>query len=250
MTGHLPFMGDNLGELFAAILETDPAPLRTRAPDVPAGLDEIVLRCLQRRPEQRIQTATELAEALAPFASAQPVLGGTAMLPSGAVAPAGFALSGPLSQQGTVTPGGSGMARPPLPSTGASTGSGPRIVGGTVALGAVTPQGMQQTGSGWQSTGTGTGAAGLPKSKTPLVIGIAVAGVLLLLGVVGAVLVLKSVSKDHPSGDPGVTASAPPPPSATSPEPVTPPPSATPRLPRSLPRVRARRRRRRQPRAS
>ncbi|MBX3262991.1 MAG: serine/threonine protein kinase, partial [Labilithrix sp.] len=67
MTGSLPFMGDNLGELFAAILERDPASLRTHVPDVPPALDEIVLRCLQRRPEHRFQTATELADALAPF---------------------------------------------------------------------------------------------------------------------------------------------------------------------------------------
>ena len=235
ITGHLPFMGDSLGELFAAILETDPAPLRTRVPEVPPGLDDIVLRCLQRRPEHRIQTVTELAEALAPYASAsasasaQPMLAGTAMLPSGGVMPAGFS-SGSLPQQGAVTPGGSGMPRPPLPSTGASTGSGPRIVGGTVALGTATPQGMQQTASGWQSTGTGAGVAGLPKSKTPLVIGLVVAGALLLLGVVGVLLVVKSMSKEHPSGDPTVAASSLPPPSATPSETITPPPSAPPEV--------------------
>lgn len=227
ITGGLPFMGDSLGELFAAILETDPAPLRTRVPEVPPGLDDVVLRCLRRRPEDRIQTATELAEALAPYVSASvpPVLAGTAVLPASGAMPANSS-SRLLVQAGAVTPGGPGMPRPPLPSTGASTGSGPRIVGGTVALGASTPQGLQQTASGWQSTGTGTStsAAALPKSKAPLVIGLVLAGALLLLGVVGVLFVVKSASKETPTA----AASSLPPPSAAPSEVVTPPPSATP----------------------
>ncbi|MBX3198052.1 MAG: protein kinase [Labilithrix sp.] len=215
MTGNLPFMGDNLGELFAAILETDPASLRTHAPEVPPGLDEIVLRCLQRRPEHRFQTAAELADALAPFVTAQPVaggaLGGTAMF-----AP------GPSSRVGggypaAMVPTGPQQARPALPSTGASTGSGPRVIGGTVALGATTPQPGMQTGSGgWQSTG----AAGVPKSSAPIVLGAVVAAVLLLLGAVGAALVWKVKSATEPvAAEPGAepsAGSAPPPSSAST----------------------------------
>ena len=247
MTGRLPFMGDSLGELFANILETDPTPLRNFNPDVAPALEQIVLSCLQRRPEQRFQTAAELAQALAPFASPQPgyvassPLGGTALLGHGVSASLSHphattpGQSGSSPAIGAITPGTpSGMVRPPLPSTGASTGSGPRVIGGTVALGAVTPQGLQQTGSGWQSTGTGTGS--IPKSKTPLIIGAAVGAVLLLLGIVGLGLIVKS----KPSGDPGtpasIAASAPPPPSVipsasppveTAPAPTTTEPAST-----------------------
>ncbi len=96
ITGALPFMGDNLGELFANILESDPLPLRQRAGDaVPLGLNDVVMRCLQRKPEQRFQSAAELMQALAPFEHAGVVgaigagtnvglgaLGGTAFLPN------------------------------------------------------------------------------------------------------------------------------------------------------------------------
>ena len=68
MTGTLPFMGESLGELFAAILETDPTPVSVRAPGVPPELDAVVMRCLQRRPDQRFGSVAELVSALQPFA--------------------------------------------------------------------------------------------------------------------------------------------------------------------------------------
>lgn len=239
MTGHLPFMGDSLGELFANILETDPAPLRTYAADVAPGLEEVVLRCLQRRPEQRFQTAAELTQALAPFATPQPgfaasaPLGGTALLAPGAA---------PLPNVGAMMPGQgrptgaaitpstpNGMVRPALASSGSVTGSGPRVVGGTVALGGVTPQGMQQTGSGWQSTGSGT--TSIPKSKTPLILGAAVAGLVLLLGIAGAALIVKSRAKPDPMPTASIAASAPPAasvlPSSVAASDPSPPPAET-----------------------
>ncbi|HVH48172.1 MAG TPA: serine/threonine-protein kinase, partial [Labilithrix sp.] len=217
ITSTLPFMGENLGELFAAILETDPAPLRSRAEGVPPGLDEIVLRCLQRRPEHRFQTAAELANALVPFAAPQPgfsisgtsgpALGGTAML-----APGSASASGMMPPMGAVTPGGVGMPRPTLPSGGSNTGSGPRAVGGTVAFGAVTPQGMQQTTGGWQSTGSG----GLPKSKTPLILAGLGAVLFLVIGVIGVVVVARKPKAVADGGATSVVASPPPPPPALS----------------------------------
>lgn len=213
MTGHLPFMGDNLGELFVAILETDPVPLRNFAP-IPMGLEEVVLRCLQRRPEQRIQTAAELIQLLMPFTIPQP----------------GFVTSAPLGEAARFAPGArlpnapnvmvsahafpptatppnhpNSMPRPELPPAGAAT----RVVG-TVALGAVTPQGMmQQTGSAWQSTRGGVAA---PKSKAFVVVGAAAAGGLLLLGVVGAGLIVNAKAKSSPAAS-TVPASPPPLPS-------------------------------------
>ncbi|MBX3220151.1 MAG: protein kinase [Labilithrix sp.] len=233
ITGQLPFMGDNLGELFAAILETDPAPLRAHGADVSQALEEVVLRCLQRRPEHRFQTATELAAALAPFATQQAAaggaLGGTALLAPGAVSPvAGLAPSGSYPHAGAVTPTGPHMARPQLPSTGAVTGSGPRVIGGTIALGASTPQpGMQQTGDGWQSTGS---AMGVPQSKAPLVIGLVAAVALALVGVGGALFAMKGRATSDPSTGSSVTASAPSAPIAVTPTAapeVDPTPSAT-----------------------
>lgn len=194
ITGTLPFMGDNLGELFAAILEMEPVPLRQRVDGVHPGLEEIVLRCLARRPENRFQTVEELANALAPYATPQSGLNSTAIVPP----------NYQPNPQPNVGVGATGAMTPNQALMQASsshsqiaTGTGPRVVGGTVALGAMTPTNMQATnGSGWQSTGGGT--VDIPKSKAPLAIGLVAAFVFVAAAAVGIALVVKS---KHPTAD-------------------------------------------------
>jgi serine/threonine-protein kinase len=70
-TGALPFDGDGPGEIFAAILEESPILVRKRRPDVPQGLEDIVMRCLHRDPEARFSNVGELAMVLAPLGSGQ-----------------------------------------------------------------------------------------------------------------------------------------------------------------------------------
>jgi serine/threonine-protein kinase len=68
LTNHKPFNGDTMGEVFAAIFEETPKPLRSFRPDIPPALEEIVIgRCLQRDREKRFRNVAELAIALAPF---------------------------------------------------------------------------------------------------------------------------------------------------------------------------------------
>lgn len=69
LTGTLPFAGENLGELFAAILEDEVPSLRKHNVNVPAELDAIVLRCLLKKREARYGSVVELGRALMPFAS-------------------------------------------------------------------------------------------------------------------------------------------------------------------------------------
>ncbi|WP_394841625.1 serine/threonine protein kinase [Pendulispora brunnea] len=68
LTGTLPFRGEALGELFAAILEQNPAPIAHYRPDVPQELQQVIYACLQRDPQHRFPEASHLAQALAPFA--------------------------------------------------------------------------------------------------------------------------------------------------------------------------------------
>jgi eukaryotic-like serine/threonine-protein kinase len=69
LVGDAPFVAATMPELFAMILQ-DPAPsLRARRPDVPAGLDAVVLRCLEKSPDARPSDVAELARLLVPFAS-------------------------------------------------------------------------------------------------------------------------------------------------------------------------------------
>ena len=69
LTGLPPFAGDNLGELFAAILEDEAPSLRTRNPAVPPELDAVVMRCLAKKRDARFNSAVELGRALMPFAT-------------------------------------------------------------------------------------------------------------------------------------------------------------------------------------
>lgn len=68
LAGRLPFRADNVAELFVAVLEHSPPPLRASGADVAAGLESVVMRCLARDPSERFQDVAALAEALEPFA--------------------------------------------------------------------------------------------------------------------------------------------------------------------------------------
>ncbi len=69
LTGRLPFEGDSMGAVFAAILESAPAPLAGLRQGVDPRLDSIVQRCLEKDPARRFADVAQLASALAPFGS-------------------------------------------------------------------------------------------------------------------------------------------------------------------------------------
>ena len=68
LTGRPPFLGDTLPEVYSAVLNHPPPPLDSLRPGVPAALEDIVQRCLEKDPAQRYCDVADLAEALAPFA--------------------------------------------------------------------------------------------------------------------------------------------------------------------------------------
>src|ERR1019366_1676063 len=65
--GRSPFGGDTLPEVCARIMAEAPMPLREARPDVPPGLEALVMRCLEKDPQRRFQDVAALAQALAPF---------------------------------------------------------------------------------------------------------------------------------------------------------------------------------------
>ncbi len=67
ITGVQPFARDTIADSLAAVRAHDPPPLHARAAAVPAGLSEIVARCLHKSVEQRWPSAQALADALKPF---------------------------------------------------------------------------------------------------------------------------------------------------------------------------------------
>ncbi len=68
VTGVTAFNGSSITELCASVLESEPAPITDRVPDVPAGLAETVMRCLEKNAKERFQSVAELVVALAPYA--------------------------------------------------------------------------------------------------------------------------------------------------------------------------------------
>src|SRR6478672_4553237 len=64
LTGSPPFGGRPPHEILSAHLTEQPAPLETRAPDVPPALAALVMKCLAKNPADRPQTADEVARAL------------------------------------------------------------------------------------------------------------------------------------------------------------------------------------------
>ncbi len=64
MTGKRPFARDNAAETIAAMLKENPANLGDSGKNVPPELEHIVSRCLEKNPDKRFQSASDLAFAL------------------------------------------------------------------------------------------------------------------------------------------------------------------------------------------
>ena len=67
LTGHVPFDGRSMIEVCGALLCGPPPRVRRFRDDVPAELDEVVLRCLRVDPADRYPSVVALSRALAPF---------------------------------------------------------------------------------------------------------------------------------------------------------------------------------------
>jgi len=63
-TGRLPYVIDNPSAAIYQILFTSPPPPRSLNPALPVAIEQIILRCLAREPQDRYQSANELADAL------------------------------------------------------------------------------------------------------------------------------------------------------------------------------------------
>lgn len=69
LTGHAPFEGENAVQVVAAVLDKQPTPIS----NVPPGLAQVVMKCLEKKREARYPSYSELREALLPFSAEAPV---------------------------------------------------------------------------------------------------------------------------------------------------------------------------------
>lgn len=68
-TAGVPFDGESMPQICAAILEEMPKSVRALRPDVPPELDAVILKCLEKKADDRYSNIAQLAHALAPFGS-------------------------------------------------------------------------------------------------------------------------------------------------------------------------------------
>jgi tetratricopeptide (TPR) repeat protein len=69
LSGGPPFQEKDLYQLLQSVVERDPAPLRTRNPDIDDELETIVMKCLEKDPTRRYESALALAEDLSRWLS-------------------------------------------------------------------------------------------------------------------------------------------------------------------------------------
>jgi serine/threonine protein kinase len=67
LTGQSPFTGDNVPSVLYAVCHNEPPRPRQLRPEVPAGLEAICLKCLEKDPARRYPSALALAEDLQQF---------------------------------------------------------------------------------------------------------------------------------------------------------------------------------------
>jgi len=67
LTGEPPFQAASVMSLIAKLLMQEPRPPVALNPDIPPALSALVLQLLAKRPEQRVQTAADLVDRLAPL---------------------------------------------------------------------------------------------------------------------------------------------------------------------------------------
>ncbi len=74
LTGQPPHRGASALETLAKVIDEEPTAPRKLKPDVPADLEVICLKCLEKSPERRYATARQLAEELGRFLNGEPIL--------------------------------------------------------------------------------------------------------------------------------------------------------------------------------
>ena len=68
LTGRCPFPGSTVAAICLGVLTEAPRPMRALRREIPEALDAAVLACLEKDLDRRIQSMSELARRLAPFA--------------------------------------------------------------------------------------------------------------------------------------------------------------------------------------
>jgi serine/threonine-protein kinase len=69
ITGVSPFLREKMAQMCNAVLGDEVEPLSQHLSDAPPGLEEVIARCLMKKPADRFRNVGEVAGELAPFAT-------------------------------------------------------------------------------------------------------------------------------------------------------------------------------------
>lgn len=72
LTGEPPFKGETV-ETFKKAIEEEPIPLRKFKKNIPKDVENIVIKCLEKKPERRYQSAKEFSEDIERFLKGEPI---------------------------------------------------------------------------------------------------------------------------------------------------------------------------------
>lgn len=74
LTGKPPFEGESSVAVLWKVIDEDPEPVRKKNPTIPDDLEIIVMKCLEKDPQRRYDSAKALAEDLRRFLNDEPIL--------------------------------------------------------------------------------------------------------------------------------------------------------------------------------
>jgi serine/threonine protein kinase len=69
LIGEPPFVAETGPEIIAQVLQNNPQPASARRADLPAGIDQLIGKCMRTKVEERFANVADLAHALMPFAA-------------------------------------------------------------------------------------------------------------------------------------------------------------------------------------
>src|SRR6185503_7408062 len=73
LTARAPFQAESLEHIITQVLNAEPVSLRLLNPSIPRDLETITLKCLEKEPSRRYQTAQELADELGRVLRHEPI---------------------------------------------------------------------------------------------------------------------------------------------------------------------------------
>jgi hypothetical protein len=71
--GRPPFGDEATADVMVRVLESEPPPLSRSVPEIPEDLETVVMKCLEKEPQRRYESARALAEDLQRYLDAEPI---------------------------------------------------------------------------------------------------------------------------------------------------------------------------------